>query len=71
MERKIKIALIPSKEQDLIAAYDRAKMEGLPCAMIVDSGATEFNGVPTRTCCAIGPANAEDIDKITGGLKLL
>lgn len=26
---------------------------------------------PTVTCCAVGPADAEAIDRITGGLKLL
>jgi peptidyl-tRNA hydrolase len=34
--------------------------------MIVDSGKTEFGGVSTTTCCAIGPNEAEAIDQITG-----
>lgn len=29
------------------------------------------SGVPTVTCCAIGPDMAERLDPITGGLKLL
>ena len=66
-----KICVSVDSEQDLIAAYDRAKMMNLPCALIEDNGLTEFNGVVTKTCCAIGPANADEIDKITGGLKLL
>ena len=32
---------------------------------------TEFGGVPTITCLGIGQALSEDIDTITGGLKLL
>jgi len=39
--------------------------------VIVDSGLTEFHGVKTKTCLAIGPNKKEDIDKITGSLKLL
>jgi PTH2 family peptidyl-tRNA hydrolase len=49
----------------------RARNAGLEVHMITDSGRTEFNGVPTVTCLAIGPNKAEDIDKITGHLKLL
>lgn len=37
---------------------------------ITDVGRTEFNGVPTITALAIGPNKSEDIDKITGHLKL-
>jgi PTH2 family peptidyl-tRNA hydrolase len=40
-------------------------------AIIEDVGKTEFNGVVTPTCIAIGPAPSEEIDKITGHLKLL
>ena len=45
--------------------------KGLPCALIQDSGLTEFKGIPTYTCCAIGPAKEELIDEITGDLPLL
>lgn len=34
-------------------------------------GKTEFHGVPTRTCLAIGPDDSEKIDAITGQLQLL
>ena len=34
-------------------------------------GFTEFNGVPTFTCIAVGPDKSEKIDLITGGLPLL
>jgi PTH2 family peptidyl-tRNA hydrolase len=37
----------------------------------VDAGLTEFNGVPTKTCIAIGPNWSDEIDEITGHLKLL
>ena len=52
-------------------AHDRAQAAGLLAAMIVDAGVTEFNGVATRTCCAIGPDWADDVDAFTGGLPLL
>jgi len=40
-------------------------------ALITDSGKTEFKNVATCTVLAIGPAYAEELDKITGDLKLL
>ena len=43
----------------------------MPCALITDAGKTEFHGVATKTCCAVGPAWAEDVDAITGALPLL
>jgi PTH2 family peptidyl-tRNA hydrolase len=39
--------------------------------MIEDNGATEFNGVKTKTCCAIGPAIEEKFVGITDHLPLL
>ena len=48
----------------------QAKEANLEVHLIVDSGRTEFNGVPTPTCLAIGPDEADKIDEITGGLKL-
>lgn len=43
----------------------------IPYYKITDNGATEFKGVKTDTCVAIGPAKAWDIDVITGHLNLL
>lgn len=48
-----------------------AQLQGIPYCVITDSGKTEFKGVPTVTCCAIGPDTIERVDEITGKLKLL
>jgi PTH2 family peptidyl-tRNA hydrolase len=61
-----KIVLSVATEEDLLRAYALAKEAGLPTSLITDSGKTEFHGVLTHTTVAIGPAPAEDIDKITG-----
>ena len=66
-----KICLSVDSELHLLELHMMAKNAGLLCSLIQDSGLTEFGGVPTFTCIAIGPAKDEDIDKITGGLKLL
>lgn len=66
-----KVVLAVNSEQELIDIYEAAKKVNLPCSLITDNGTTVFNGVPTKTCAAIGPAKLEDIDKITGDLKLL
>lgn len=49
----------------------RATAAGVPCALITDAGQTEFHGVPTVTCCAVGPAWKDEVDAITGALTLL
>jgi PTH2 family peptidyl-tRNA hydrolase len=69
--RFTKVCVSVSSEADLVGVYETAKAAGLPCALIEDAGLTEFKGVPTKTCCAIGPAQPSEIDPITGGLKLL
>jgi len=66
-----KICVGCSSEEELEMIYAKAKLMDLPCILITDNGTTEFNGVPTKTCCAIGPAQSHIIDKITGRLKLL
>lgn len=66
-----KVCVRVESEQDLDQVYQHAKELGLPCALIVDSGKTEFNGIPTKTCCAIGPAESDKINEVTGHLKLL
>ena len=69
--RFTKVCVSVDSEAALDAIVDRARAANVPVALIVDSGATEFHGVPTKTCCAVGPAWVEDIDAITGGLPLL
>jgi PTH2 family peptidyl-tRNA hydrolase len=66
-----KICVRAESEEQLIDLRDQALSAGLPVALIQDSGATEFNGVPTYTSIAIGPAQSKCIDMITGDLKLL
>lgn len=49
----------------------KAKLAGIEVHKVTDAGRTEFHGVPTVTCAAFGPAESAELDKITGGLKLL
>jgi PTH2 family peptidyl-tRNA hydrolase len=65
-----KICLRVDSEEELMDIYNKAKALKLPCALIEDSGLTEFDGVITKTCIAIGPADSDAIDVITGHLKL-
>ena len=65
------IALKCKSEAKLKSIHQQALDAGLPCSYIVDSGLTVFDGVPTATCMAIGPADSDEIDKITGKLRLL
>jgi PTH2 family peptidyl-tRNA hydrolase len=69
--RFTKVCVSVDSEASLDAIVARARDTGVPCALIVDAGLTEFHGVPTKTCCAIGPAWADAVDAITGGLPLL
>lgn len=65
-----KICLKVNSEEELIKIYNDAKSLGLEVHLVTDSGKTEFNGVPTKTCLAIGPDKSELIDKVTGHLVL-
>lgn len=65
-----KICVQVDSETELLAVHKAAQEAGLTSSLIQDAGATEFNGVPTFTAVAIGPNDADAIDKITGNLKL-
>lgn len=65
-----KVTCVVETEEEIIALYEKAKEKGLICSIIKDAGLTEFGGVPTITCCAIGPAWSDEVDEITGGLEL-
>lgn len=66
-----KICVGCNSKEELDSLYKEARKVKLPCSYIVDSGLTEFGGKPTSTAIAIGPAETERIDKITGKLGLL
>lgn len=65
-----KVCLQVSSEEELLAVFNKAKEAGLVVHLITDSGKTEFGGVPTKTCLAIGPDWPSKIDPVTGDLKL-
>lgn len=63
-----KVVLQVSSLEELLELKERAGK--LPACLIKDAGMTE---IPpgTATCLGIGPAAEEEIDRITGQLKLL
>jgi PTH2 family peptidyl-tRNA hydrolase len=69
--RFTKICVYVNSEAELKKVYETAKAAGVLCALIEDAGLTEFHGVVTPTCCAIGPDYPDKIDPITGHLPLL
>jgi PTH2 family peptidyl-tRNA hydrolase len=48
----------------------QAQAGGLPVEVISDAGRTQVTP-GTVTCCALGPAESQRIDAVTGGLALL
>ena len=65
-----KVCCQVNSEEELMQIYDQAKAAGLEVHLIEDRGLTEFHGVKTATCLAIGPDLSEKIDVITGNLEL-
>jgi peptidyl-tRNA hydrolase, PTH2 family len=65
-----KVCVQVDSEQALLDVVEAAKKAGLLHCLITDAGLTEFNGVPTITCAAIGPDTESNVDKVTGELKL-
>ena len=65
-----KVTVKVASEQELLDVYDKALAAGLVVELITDRGLTEFGGVPTRTCLAIGPDYDDLIDPVTGDLEL-
>jgi PTH2 family peptidyl-tRNA hydrolase len=66
-----KTILAIDSEAELLEIYEKAKAAGLLSSLVIDSGLTTFNYVPTATCVGIGPDKSEKINEITGHLKPL
>ena len=66
-----KVTVSVNSEEELKEVYENAKKAGLIASLIVDEGLTEFHGIKTPTAVAVGPASPEELEPITGALKLL
>jgi len=66
-----KVVVGCDSEDELLDLHREAAGNNIPVALIKDSGKTEFHGKATYTALAIGPDKVDEIDKITGHLKLL
>ena len=65
-----KVTVKVSSEEELMAVYRKAVEAGLVVHLVTDRGLTEFGGVPTRTCLAVGPDYDNLVDPVTGDLEL-
>lgn len=65
-----KISLAVDGEAEMEELYTKAKEMGLTVHKVIDAGLTEFAGIPTLTCIAIGPHEKDRVDPLTGTLKL-
>lgn len=70
-DRFAKIAVSVDSEAELFEIANKARAADLIVSIIQDAGFTEFNGVATYTCIAVGPATHEELAPITGHLSLL
>lgn len=69
-EGQPKVVLRVNSAEELLGVVARATAAELPSQLVEDAGRTQLPpGTPT--CCAVGPAGAEQIDAITGELTLL
>ncbi len=65
-----KVVLKAQSESELQELLKRAKASKLPAVLVEDRGLTQLEP-GTVTCLGIGPGPEDEIDRITGQLKLL
>ena len=64
-----KVVLQANSESELFELSEKARLEGLPNAIVRDAGHTELEP-GTATTMAVGPATDEAVDSVTGELSL-
>jgi PTH2 family peptidyl-tRNA hydrolase len=69
-EGQKKVVLKVHSEEELRELFRTAKIADLPAALVEDRGLTQLRP-GTVTCIGIGPGPDEEIDGVTGRLKLL
>lgn len=65
-----KVVVQVESEEELMQIYYAALDRKLEVNLVTDYGKTEFKGLPTKTCLAIGPHEDSKIDPITQYLEL-
>jgi len=65
-----KVVVKVNSEEELQELYRKAKSAKLPASLIQDRGLTQLEP-GTVTCLGIGPGPDDEIDSLTGKLKLL
>ncbi|MBD3387623.1 MAG: peptidyl-tRNA hydrolase [Candidatus Altiarchaeales archaeon] len=69
-EGQRKVVVKVSGEKELLRVLAEARDYGLPTSLIEDAGHTQLEP-GTKTAVGVGPAPEDDVDKITGKLKLM
>ena len=64
-----KIVLQANSESDLFELNEKARLAGLPHALVRDAGHTQLEP-GTATTVAVGPASEKAVDEVTGDLSL-
>jgi PTH2 family peptidyl-tRNA hydrolase len=65
-----KVVVRAESEAQLLELWQACQDRGLPSAVVRDAGLTQIT-CGSITCLAIGPARADVIGEVTGGLRLL
>ncbi|KAK3238351.1 hypothetical protein CYMTET_51634 [Cymbomonas tetramitiformis] len=65
-----KVTLKLDGEQEMLRLAKQASSHNVPCHIVHDAGRTQI-APNTRTVLSIGPAPVDELDKLTGHLKLL
>ena len=65
-----KVVLKVANKDEMIRYMNEARSSGLYTCRITDAGRTQIEP-GSQTCVGIGPAPESEIDKVTGGLKML